>query len=236
MVKDFYNSACVWKGASLIDQNPIILLCSGLTIPSTNKKTGWMIQTYILREDIPPHKAVWEGEDISICGNCKLRENRWKKKGELNGCYVNVARAPLSIWKSYKKGNIPYIKPENLPNRYNRPIRKGSYGEPAIVPYSIWEKLQKTTSKVGSSYTHMWNEPNFDKQFLKTGMASVDSSEEKIIANKMGARTYRIIDDMKEMHDDEILCPNTTQQRQCFECNLCSGNLTKAKNIVIRRI
>ena len=229
------SSAWVWKGPSIIDGKPIILFCTCITRPSTNRKTSWMVQTYILREDIPPHKAVWEKEDISICGNCLLRKNRFKKKGQQNGCYVNVARAPLQIWNSYQNGNIPYVKPKEFINPYDRPIRQGAYGDPTLVPYEVWEQLNKSTTRIGTSYTHMWNEPWFDKRQLNLSMASVETLKGKKLANQMGAKTYRIVDNKNQLLDDEIMCPQKEFDIPCTECNLCSGS-RKSKNIAVLRV
>ena len=241
-MKNHTTSVCVWKGESLYDGKAIMLLLSGLIVPSANPKTGTMIQSYILREDVAPHKAVWDNEDASICGDCKLRNNRWGKKGEKKGCYVNVARAVLTVWKSYKKGNVPFVSPEKFVeegwNLFERPIRQGAYGDPSFVPYHVWETIGKSTSDTPSSYTHMWQKEWFDRRHLEVSMASVDTLAEKTKANEMGARSYRIIDDISELAADEIQCPNNYDKKiQCMNCGLCSGERRKgAKNIATLRI
>ena len=44
------NSYVVWEGASLIDGSPIVLILTGFVFPSTNIKTGRMIQSWILQQ------------------------------------------------------------------------------------------------------------------------------------------------------------------------------------------
>jgi hypothetical protein len=62
-----------WRGPSLVDGSPVVLLLSGLSSDSTNPKTGPMAQSWILRADMPPHVAVKTGADEAVCGKCPLR-------------------------------------------------------------------------------------------------------------------------------------------------------------------
>ena len=77
-----YKTVCAWKGLSPIDGAPIVLLITGLSPikseQSINRKTGPMIQTYILRQDMAPIVAVMSGMDRSICGDCPLRPSTVK--------------------------------------------------------------------------------------------------------------------------------------------------------------
>ena len=67
------NGYILWEGASLIDGAPIVVIATGFASRSTNRKTGGMVQTYILRRDIDPVSAVQSGDDASICGDCPHR-------------------------------------------------------------------------------------------------------------------------------------------------------------------
>ena len=51
-----FNSAVIYEGKSPYDGAEIMVLASGIKVPSTNVKTGWMIQIYILRKDIREFK------------------------------------------------------------------------------------------------------------------------------------------------------------------------------------
>ena len=85
----------IYEGQSLLDGAPIVAIA--LT-GSSNPKTGDMVQTYILRQDVRPAEALRTGQDASICGDCKHRPL-------LGGaCYVVVAQGPTVVWKGYKAG------------------------------------------------------------------------------------------------------------------------------------
>jgi hypothetical protein len=64
------KSGIIYKGPSRIDGAPIVVLA---TYSNRNSKTGAVVQTYILREDINPLEASKTGADASICGTCPLR-------------------------------------------------------------------------------------------------------------------------------------------------------------------
>ena len=73
---DRLTSAVFWRGPSAIDGAPVVAIASGLSpVPSDqsdNDKTGPMVQTWILREDMAPIMAL-RGADRSICGDCVHR-------------------------------------------------------------------------------------------------------------------------------------------------------------------
>jgi hypothetical protein len=70
------NSAIIWEGPSMLDGAPIIVIATGLAQDSQNTKTGNLIQTWIMRADVDPMRAIREGLDASICGDCKHRGAR----------------------------------------------------------------------------------------------------------------------------------------------------------------
>ena len=84
---DKFKSVEVWRGASPVDGRQIMLLISGLSRKqseqSGNKKTGKMVQTYILLVDEKPTDAITSGGDESICGMCPLRPVLVKQALEL---------------------------------------------------------------------------------------------------------------------------------------------------------
>ena len=51
------NGLILFKGRSLINDMPIVVIATGLKAVTSNKKTGDMIQTWILYDGIEPHKA-----------------------------------------------------------------------------------------------------------------------------------------------------------------------------------
>jgi hypothetical protein len=63
----------LYRGPSRLDGAPIVCVATGFRSPSDNPKTGPMVQTWIMREDVAPHTAQKTGEDSSVCGDCPLR-------------------------------------------------------------------------------------------------------------------------------------------------------------------
>ena len=52
------NGYIVWEGLSPLDQKPIVMIATGFKTKSQNSKTGGdMIQTFIVRQDVPPNVA-----------------------------------------------------------------------------------------------------------------------------------------------------------------------------------
>jgi hypothetical protein len=55
------NGYILYQGPSAIDGKPIVVIATGFASKSNNGKTGDMIQTWIIRQDIAPHLAVKSG-------------------------------------------------------------------------------------------------------------------------------------------------------------------------------
>ena len=141
----------IFEGSSLVDDEPIVVIAR----PGTNEKTGWMLKVWILLRDVPPHEAIHDGRDVSICGDCKHRApNR--------SCYVRVGLEPRSVWETYQRGNYPVKDDEqNWDLQFNYryvgplPVRLGAYGDPAAVPTSVWADLLRGVRR-WTGYTHLW--------------------------------------------------------------------------------
>ena len=94
-----------WEGISPIDGNPVVVVVTGFDGGSGNRKTGGMLQTWILRADVEPHVAVRTGGDRTICGSCPLRG----VAGKGRVCYVVPFQAPLSVWRTWKRGRYATV-------------------------------------------------------------------------------------------------------------------------------
>ena len=70
--KDLPTGIILSRGPSLLDGGPIVAIANAFK-RSENKKTGSMIQVWILREDKHPAEAILDRTDLSICGECKHR-------------------------------------------------------------------------------------------------------------------------------------------------------------------
>ena len=143
-----YAGVILYEGPSMIDGKPIVVIANRITTASNNGKTGAMVQTFIMRQDIAPHDAVKTGDDASICGDCTHRP--------ANGgsCYVKVFQAPLSTWKAYKRGRYLKITTAQSSELFaGKFFRLGTYGDPAAAPFQVWRAATLKT-KGHNGYTH----------------------------------------------------------------------------------
>ena len=204
----------LWRGESALDGAPIAVVA---TLRSKNVKTGRMVQTFIMRTDVDPMTAVRKGRDASICGNCRYRPS------QDGGCYVTVGRAPLQVFRALKRRRYPRA-PEQLLGSLDRPVRLGTYGDPAAVPFEVWDRLMSGVKK-WTGYTHQWRD--CDPRFKSLLMASVDTPEEKVEADALGWRTFRTRADADALlFVDEIVCPASKEAgyiSTCIKCGLCNG-------------
>ena len=97
------NGRIIAETTSPYDGSPIVLIVTGFDKVTSNDKTGSMLQSWILRSDIEPHKAFKDERGKGVCGNCPHHGSR---KGS---CYVRWHHAPLSVYRCFKRGNYPHI-------------------------------------------------------------------------------------------------------------------------------
>ena len=224
----------LWTGPSLVDGHPIMVVATGLTTPSNNKKTGPMAQVFILRHDIPPMEAVKTGQDESICGTCRHRGTSDGTKNKGRTCYVEVGKSVANVWRSYRNAAV-----DNTPNLLayaDRNIRLGAYGDPGAVPMWVW-KLMLSGVPFGriTGYTHLWR--TCDTRLSYYCMASVDTEDEAREAQATGWRTFRVKSLSEPKFADEAFCPASEAKgfaTDCNTCMACGGGQSKARcNIVI---
>ena len=228
------NGVILWRGASLLDGSPIVAIATGLNSKSSNRKTGAMVQTYILRSDVDPIAAIRTGQDASICGDCRHRG----KAGHERTCYVNVGQGPLGVYRAFKRGRYPDMLnyygtrwTHNPLTDYNaarfvgagRTVRLGTYGDPAAVPAHIWRAL--TVNSTGhTGYTHQWRKFPALRALC---MASCDSALEAREARNLGWRTFRVgLYPESRLTALESLCPASAEAGKkltCAQCLACGG-------------
>ena len=224
-----------YDGPSIIDGQPIVIIINKIYSASDNDKTGALVQSFIIRSDIEPTKALKTGADQSICGECIHRPLLAKETGE-PPCYVNVGRSVLAVYKAYRRGRYARISlPELALKLAGKKLRIGTYGDGAAAPVSVWQALTAyTAGHVG--YTHQWQRPNFDHAaWSKLAMASADSAKEATKAHALGYRTFRVSIGIDKL-SGEIPCPASAEagkKTTCENCMLCGGRTKVAKNIVI---
>jgi hypothetical protein len=225
-----------YRGPSMLDGAPIVAVAT--IEPSDNSKTGNMVQTWILRADTNPIAASKEGKDSSVCGNCTHRgkynyvDNIATLIPQTRSCYVTLMHAPRSVWAAFNRGSYADLScdlPTAAERVAGRKVRMGSYGDPAAVPYPVWEAFLALVAGI-TGYSHQWQR---FPEFARWVMASCDSSEERVMARALGFRTFRVAPAHgweKEAH--ESLCPASEEagkKTTCILCQACGGHSSKAR-------
>jgi len=225
------NKAILYEGPSLIDGQPIVAIA---TYSDKNTKTGLMVQTYILCQNIDPRDANKTGADFSICGTCPLKGiptmDPKRKLAEKRKCYVRIDQGSLIVWKAYQNGSYP--KTNNISELgRGRMVRLGTYGDPAAVPSYVWNQLLEDA--IGhTAYSHQNDIIPIDKKIF---MGSADSL---VHAKKFWSdniRTFRVIQNLDEIQENEILCPASKEagrKSTCAKCKLCSGTSSNSKKSI----
>lgn len=216
----------LWTGKSLYDGSPIACIATGIVHRSKNGKTGHMVQTWIIRTDIPPTDALKTGQDKAVCGECPYASG--------NGCYVTVFHAPLAVYKAFHNGR--YI----MPNEYRKSalpvvfrglnVRIGSYGDAAAMP-NIWANILKYVRGF-TGYTHGWRQR---PDLLLYCMASVDATD-YAIAKNAGWRTFRVRSNNSDRLPNEAQCGASKEAGKvttCADCRMCSGLWHKSNRDIV---
>ena len=224
------NGIVIYDGPSRIDGQRIVAIVVGLARPSSNAKTGNMLQTYILRADVSPVEANRTGADLSICGVCPLKGDNGKGRA----CYVNLGQGPRSVWSAFSRGVYPSI-PTMAKGKgeywmalgaigKGRTVRLGTYGDPAAVPTWIWKHLLIDAAG-HTGYTHQWKATRL-RDILEFCQASVDSCRDVEILDRVapGAGYFRVLPVVGDAAplDGEIVCPSL-QGVHCQDCQLCDA-------------
>lgn len=235
------QSSVIYNGPSLLDGQPIIVVA---IVTSSNRKTGNLLQTHVLRADMDPMKASKTGADYSICGECTHRgkpsEDPAKKTAQGRTCYVNLGQGPNQVFKAYTAGKYPTATtPEQIAAiGKGRMVRLGAYGDPAAVPAAIWHALlQHSTGHTGYTHQHK-HQPDYSRM-----MYSADTAAEAAAAHRKGYRTFRVIPvqdysskGTAALLNNEILCPASKENDKgvtCSQCKLCTGSSSAGKSIAI---
>ena len=209
------NGYTVYEGPSMINGEPIKVIKTGTTKDSDNRKTGPMLQWWIMPVNSKPTDAVQNGDDRAVCGDCPARPS-------VGGhCYLNHG------WINGTWGAEYPVEPAHSDN----PDRLGAWGDPAAMPYDV---VREHMGERWTGYTHQWR--TCDARFKDIVMASVDTPQEYIEATQAGWRTFRARNADDAIMDGEVTCPASKEAGQrvkCATCLLCAGTSRNAKNITI---
>jgi hypothetical protein len=206
----------LWRGASSINGERIVLVANRFADDSGNEKTGAMVQTWVTPD---PHVA---GIDVSgnrpakivdwlkstgaksICGDCPhaWQFNVETGQYEKGSCYVREYQAPAAVLGGIYRGAYP-IAGVDFPAAWIAPlgagrnIRAGSYGDPAACPPEIWAAfLSLASGRTG--YSHGWKSafPAFKRNAWRLRhllMASCDSAADLRAARDDGFRGFYVV-------------------------------------------
>lgn len=214
----------LWRGISLIDgKTPVVCIMTGLDAKSANRKTGAMVQTYIIRDDMSPVDAVKAREDVGICGGCVHR----KQADGRRTCYVNLGQGPRSVYVAFQNGRYPVVSlaeaAEAVAGKF---VRFGTYGDPAAVPVELWATLANASAG-RTGYTHQWRNAKF-AGLAPYMQASCETAEDVARAHKLGFKgTFRVIPLGEELPSDALNCPASEERgkvAQCIDCRACDGS------------
>ncbi|ACE80013.1 hypothetical protein Pukovnik_87 [Mycobacterium phage Pukovnik] len=223
----------IWEGKSELTGEDLIVLATGVPTKgskarkSSNVKTGDMIQIAILRADVNPTEALKLGLDTATCGNCPFRS---VASGGDGGCYTHKSlrrgHAQTSSWNAHaRKGSVPF----DLSRFEGQRVRFGSYGDPAAVPFEVWEAIAAVADGV-TGYTHQWR--TADPRFAELCMASADTVGQRREARMKGYRTFRPRPGNAPREAGEVVCPASAEagfKTTCSTCMACGGNSTGRK-------
>ena len=212
------NGRVVWEGESRLDGAPIVLIVTGFSQKSANRKTGRMLQSYILRRDVAPLEAVRIGLDTAVCGSCRHRSIASNGNGS---CYVNIGHGPRAVYACYERGGYRESSPAECVQEIaagQLGLRVGSYGDPAAVPVAVWRSLLEA-APWHTGYTHAWR--GF-AEFRGLLMASVDSGSEAREAIAGGWEYFRVAPrgDRQRVRG-EARCPAAVESGQRVTCATC---------------
>jgi hypothetical protein len=224
-------SGCVLaRGLSTFDGSHVVAIAVGLGRASINRKTGPMIQVYVLPETWQPSTGLRASADLGICGGCKHRP------AGLGTCYVDVAKGADVVWRAYRAGK--YGQPHDVESAIgpNSVMRITAYGDCVALPLATWAPIVDLVRRKNGTvlgYTHHWR--SAETGFQDFCMASVDSVNEQQAAVNLGWRTFRIRGTKELLRDGESQCPADsyadvrslcgTEKHavKCVDCRMCSG-------------
>ncbi|AXH46830.1 hypothetical protein SEA_ACOLYTE_87 [Mycobacterium phage Acolyte] len=218
----------VWQGPSeLTGEELIVLATKAKSAKAANMKTGDMVQISILRADVNPTEAIKLGLDEATCGDCPFRS---VASGGDGGCYTHKSlrrgHAQTSSWNAHQaKGSLPF----DVEAFRGLKVRFGSYGDPAAVPFEVWEAILTVSDGV-TGYTHQWR--TADPRFAELCMASADTVEQRREARHKGYRTFRPRPGNAPRMAGEVICPASTEagfKTSCETCMACGGTSTGRK-------
>ncbi len=231
-LKPKHNSYVLYRGPSMLNGEPIVVIATGLKKPSDNDKTGPMAQVWIFTDNgISPSWNFRLALDKAVCGTVQCVHRL------LGTCYVDLPKSADSPFGKLLRGTHGVYTTPEIFRGYE--VRFGAYGDPAAMPLSLIEEIA-AVSRRWTGYTHQWSDPRV-QPYRKYLQASCDLSMDRRYAKRLGWFTYRV----EFLGDDptadpaldaelpkEVMCPGQKGGKldadgeaiQCMTCLLCHGD------------
>jgi hypothetical protein len=191
------------------------------TLKSSNRKTGNMVQIWILYRHLTPVQTIKQGKDGVICFDCPHRGKDGMKQ---RTCYVTM-KAPNGIYRAFINGRYPVLPIEDYGKVFGgRAVRFGAYGEPVLIPMEIMRAIG-SVARGWTGYTHQWRNAQY-QSYRAFIVASCDSAADYAMARAMGWRTFRVRGTHESLLTGEIMCPASDEagkRTMCEKCRLCDG-------------
>lgn len=183
------------------------------TMQTTNRKTGDMVQVWILNRDVSPGDSVASGLDATTnCRGCVFASGK--------GCYVDVNKAPRAVWLAWQRGVYPAMRDFGIFR--GRKVRFGAYGNPSLIPLDVIYTITQFASG-HTGYFHDWQlmTPRMARAYGRYFMASTDSEDSRLAAMALGLRYFHV-SPVQPAETRECLA--TSRGLDCASCLLCSGS------------
>jgi len=217
------NSYVIHRG--IVNGQRFVVIASGFIRASINSKTGNMVQVWFLLEDMDPVAVMLSGLDAAtVCQGCPFAAR--------NGCYVNLGQAPLSIWRSFTRGNVPEMDPKDYQEKFTgRKVRFGAYGNPTLLPIAKVKAIAKA-SDGWTGYFHNWRDmaPKLREGYNQYFMASTETESSLELAKSLQLRVFHVSPVQPE---NTVECLADSKGLTCAQCQLCQGWNKPAKSVWI---
>ncbi|MDA0660791.1 MAG: hypothetical protein O3C60_18455 [Planctomycetota bacterium] len=223
----------IYRGPSMLGNGNVVCVA---TLRTSNRKTGDMVQTWILPDDgLSPLRAVQAELNAQACGSCPL-QGYWNGRKLVDRvCYVNLGQAPDAVWRGLQRGIYPvYNRQTHEHLLLGRKIRLGAYGDPAALPYNLLRYLCDISSG-WTGYTHQafWIDPQRAEFLASILMVSCHNSAQRIEALRRGWRPFTTIRADEERPTESVECPAYTHGVSCARCGLCKGLASNARPVYV---
>lgn len=200
----------------IIHETPSIVAI--VTRKSKNRKTGNMLQIWLLEKDKHPSESRSSGTDTeTTCKGCPLAKRQ--------GCYVED-KPLIAIWKAYKRGSykpLAFGSPEWETFWEGEAVRFGAFGNPSLLPLAMVSDIV-SRSRRHTGYFHDWHFMPVEMaiSYGKFFMASVEPHR-IAQAKSLGLRFFATLPEGKPAPRGAIECLSDSKGLSCSECGLCDG-------------